>query len=321
LNEERILASIYGLLIGDALGEPFEGLNRESIVRDRVNLREIKLTDDSILSLIVASSLIEKKRVDRKDIAGSILKNRSFIVRMGPTTSSAISHIEKNIEYISKEGTTNGAAMRAPPIGWIIESDNIKEICESVYLSSSITHGTDVAISGACAVAEAVSTALDGYSRERIIENALNAAEIGERYGVHVRSGYRLRKRLGEVLEDGRNLGEIAKEFCYSIETIDTVPLVMASLKERKNFKETLIDLVSLGGDTDTMAAIAGSILGAEGGLKGIPKEWVDKVEVLNQRFLSNLQFADRLTVRNERGLDLREMAKRLFEIRILNPS
>ena len=303
MNEERILASIYGLLIGDALGEPFEGLNRESIGRDRVNLRGIKLTDDSILSLIVASSLIEKKRVDRKDIARSMLKNRSFIVRMGPTTSSALSHIERNIEYISKEGTTNGAAMRAPPIGWIIESHNIKKICESAYLSSSITHGTDVAISGACAVAEAVSTALDGYSRERIIENALNAAEIGERYGVKI--GYRLRKRLGEILEDERSLEEIAKEFCYSIETIDTVPLVMASLKERKNFKETLIDLVSLGGDTDTMAAIAGSILGAEGGLKGIPKEWIKKV--------------DRLTVRiNERELDLEEMAKRLFEIRIL---
>ena len=264
MNEERILASIYGLLIGDALGEPFEGLNRESIVRDQVDLDEVRITDDSILSLIVASSLIEKKRVDRNDIARSIFKNRSFIVRMGPTTSSAISHLEKNIDYISKEGTTNGAAMRAPPIGWIVESDNIEKICESVYLSSSVTHGTDVAISGACAVAEAVSTALDGHSRKRIVENVLNAAEIGERYGVKI--GYRLRKRLGEVLEDERSLGEIAKEFCYSIETIDTVPLVMASLKESENFKETLIDLISLGGDTDTMAAIAGSILGAEGG-------------------------------------------------------
>jgi len=282
--EDRILGSIYGFIIGDVLGEPFEGLTKDEIRGIEIDLGDrIEYTDDSILFLIVASSLIRNKCVSRRDIAKSILKNRDYIPRIGPTTLSAISHLERsNLNYISKEGTTNGAAMRSPPIGYIIESKNIKEICKNVYISSSITHGISVAISGACAIAEAVSTAIDGYDLDKILRNALQAAKIGSEYGIKDdHSNFLLISRIESILKSDKSIEE-SSEYKLSIDTVDTVPLVFKSLNEGLDFKETLIKTVSLGGDTDTISAMTGSILGAMVGLKGIPSSWKNKIDKLN---------------------------------------
>jgi len=301
--EDKILGSIYGLIIGDVLGEPFEGLTMEEIRKSEIDLGDrIEYTDDSILSLIVASSLIRKKGVNITDIAASLLKNRDYIPKMGPTTLSAISRLEKgNLNYFSKEGTTNGAAMRAPPIGWIIESKNLKNLCNKVYLSSSITHGISVAISGACAIAGAVSTAIDGYGFDQILENALHAADIGGEFGIKDDLSNRLLKNRMESLLKSNKITS-------SIETADTVPIVFKMLSEELGFKETLVNAVSLGGDTDTIAAMTGSIMGARVGLGGIPSSWKEKVDRLNILLTDGrpdlIEIGEKLTEIREKGLD-----------------
>lgn len=284
--EDKILGSIYGLIIGDVLGEPFEGLTKDEIKSNKViDLGDrIEYTDDTILSLIVASSLIRNNGVNRRDIAKSILKNRAYIPKIGPTTRSAIDHLEKDtLDYLSREGTTNGAAMRSPPIGWMIESNNIKELCKNVYISSSITHGTSVAISGACAIAESVSTAIDGYAIDTILKNALQAAKIGCKYGIKDEHNNNLLiDRIKSALRSDKRIEEVSGEYDLSIETVDTVPLVFKSLSEGLDFKETLIKSVSFGGDTDTISALTGSIAGAMVGLSGIPSLWKDRIDRLD---------------------------------------
>jgi len=283
--EDKILGSIYGLIIGDVLGEPFEGVTKDEIKSSKIDLGDrVEYTDDTILSLIVASSLIRNNGVNRRDIAKYILKNRDYIPKIGPTTRSAIYHLDEgNLDYFSQEGTTNGAAMRSPPIGWIIWSNNIKELCKNVYISSSITHGTSVAISGACAIAEAVSTAIDGYSLDTILKNALQAAKIGRTYGIKDEHNNNLLiNRIESSLGSDKRIDEVAGEYKLSIETVDTVPLVFKSLSEGLDFKETLIKSVSFGGDTDTISALTGSISGAMVGLGGIPLSWKDKIDKLD---------------------------------------
>jgi|GEM_PF-841410 len=312
--EDKILGSIYGLIIGDVLGEPFEGLTKDKIRDMDIDLGDrIYYTDDTVLSLIVASSLIKNKGVNRTDIAKSILKNRDYIPKMGPTTLLALSHFEKgNMDYFPKSGTTNGAAMRAPPIGWVIGSNNIEELCKNVYLSSSVTHGTSVAISGACAVAEAVSTAIDGYNLDRILKNALQAAKIGCKYGIKDEHNNNLLiNRIKSVSRSDKGIEYASREYELSIETVDTVPLVFKSLSDDcddLDFKGTMIKTVSLGGDTDTISALTGSILGAMIGLSGIPPSWKDKINRLD------IILADGKIDLKDIGTNLALIRKRFFE-------
>ncbi len=266
---------LIGLAIGDALGEKFEGLSSEEIrrrygeIKDFIS-KKVRITDDTMLSILTAESIIEEGCVRREKIGEKFIENRERIKRTGPTTTKAIKRLEKDIKSISMEGTTDGAAMRAAPIGICSSEENI---LENTVSSSIVTHGTDIAISGACAISFAINAAISHDKKDMIIEASKEGARRGREYGTKTSF-----PKLEGLIERALSipLEKLPEEIGVGIETHEAVPSAIAAFYQTKNAKEAILSAVNLGGDTDTIASMAGAIAGAF--YKKVPSRWEQKI-------------------------------------------
>lgn len=141
----------------------------------------------------------------------------------------------------------NGGAMRVSPIGYL--SLNLKEILEEAEKSASVTHNHPEGIKGAKAVAGSIHLALKGHSKEEI--KAFNVSTIG----------YDMK----------RTIDDIRPNYKFDVSSQGSVPESIICFLEAKNVEDAIRKAVSLGGDSDTMASIAGAI--AEAFYKNISSE------------------------------------------------
>jgi ADP-ribosylglycohydrolase len=90
---------------------------------------------------------------------------------LGPTSKIALNAIRdgKPVSELENNGVTNGAAMRASPLGCLLPATRLEHFVEQVALASSPTHKSDLAIAGAVVIAWAVSRAIDGESWQNIV--------------------------------------------------------------------------------------------------------------------------------------------------------
>lgn len=144
----------------------------------------------------------------------------------------------------------NGSAMRVSPVGWAC--DSLEETERYAALSASVTHDHPEGIKGACATAAAIFLARDGAGRDAI------------RDYISFRYGYDLSRSLAEIRPSYRH-----KESCQ-----ESVPEAIIAFLESRSFEEAVRNAVWLGGDSDTQAAIAGSI--AEAFYGGVPQPMRD---------------------------------------------
>ncbi|MCK5108252.1 MAG: ADP-ribosylglycohydrolase family protein [Methanosarcinales archaeon] len=267
----QILNSMYGQAVGDMLGEPLEGLTRKQIKAQWRTVtgfvRPPSITDDTVMTHLVVQSVCEAHKVDRRHIAGVFLMNRARIPRIGPTTAHALSCFADDPGFMPTSGTTDGAAMRAPAIAWLFPADRI---IPAAIESSLATHGADVAIAGACAIACAVSSAIDGAGIEGIIQAGIEGAE-------HASNDLATRIRESVMLTSGKTLEEVIDTVGCGIETMEAVPATFAVIASEQDFRSGVLAAVNLGGDADTIASMVGAILGGMlPGRGAIPGEWID---------------------------------------------
>lgn len=259
---------MYGQAIGDMLGEPVEGLTREQI-RVRWHtitgfLRPASITDDTVMTHLVVQSICENRGVDRRHIADTFRKNRAQIPKMGPTTASALLKFADDPEYTPETGTTDGAAMRAPAIAWLFPANMV---IPNTIEASLATHGADVAISGACAIVCAVSSAIGGADIRTIIRAGVHGAEmISDDLASRIQESVSLASRMS--LEDAIEITGCG------IETAEAVPAVFAIITKHHDFRSAVLAAVNLGGDADTIASMVGAIIG--GMSCTIPGDWID---------------------------------------------
>ena len=158
----------------------------------------------------------------------------------------------------------NGGAMRIAPLAFL-QTDR-RLIRDTVR----ITHHTDEAYIGALAVVEAIRMDWAPALPEMLHDVAERVPDS------------RVRDRLKTVAETARyaDLRAIAAGFGASGYVVDTVPLALAAAWHMLNesFESTLNELVAIGGDTDTIASIAGQVAGARGGLRVLPPRLLDDV-------------------------------------------
>jgi ADP-ribosylglycohydrolase len=149
----------------------------------------------------------------------------------------------------------NGSAMRVAPVGWVCGS--LDETLELARHSAAPTHDHPEGIKGAQAVAGAVYLARSGASKEEI------------RSQVESRFGYGL----------GRTLAEIRPVYAFDPTCQGSVPEALIAFLESTGFEDALRKAVSLGGDSDTQACIAGAV--AEAFYGGVPFELEERVRAL----------------------------------------
>jgi poly(ADP-ribose) glycohydrolase ARH3 len=177
--------------------------------------------------------------------------------------------------------------MRVAPVGLFCYDDppRLKEIA---YQSSQITHAHELGKEGAAlqAYAVALATAADPSSplpRDEFLAKLYDLM----RHPTFKEKAKRMRELWGE-----KDKSKIVAELGHGIEAFNSVPAAIYSfLRHPDSFEEAVAYAISLGGDTDTIGAMAGAISGAYLGIEAIPAEWQIKLE--NQEYITEL--AERL--------------------------
>ncbi len=263
---DRVRGCLWGLAVGDAMGEPFEGLSPDEARARHIPAFPLHTTDDTLLTIATIESVLELGYVDSRNMAERMLLLN--VPRMGPTTKSSLKgHAQKN-DFVPEKGSTDGAAMRAGPMGLLF--DTPEKVAHETIQSSLTTHGESIAISAACAVACAVWACT---ADESCVQWALWGAERGAEYGTGKKSFVPYLKRAVQ-LSHTSSYSEVQRCFGTGIESTEAVPCAIYLMARGLSFSESVLLAARGGGDADTIATMAGGMIGTRDGFSSIPKGW-----------------------------------------------
>jgi ADP-ribosylglycohydrolase len=185
--------------------------------------------------------------------------------------------------------------MRITPVGIATGTEPLGQLCGAVAEACRLTHGTDVAIAGACAVAAAVSAGLDGADRASVIEIGSAAADEGAglgRYiaGADVATRIRWAVSTTSAAPTADRLDLIDRLIGTGVATQEAVPAAFALVAHAGDDPWAACLLAaSLGGDSDTIAAMVGAITGALHGLDAFPPDAIRLIDEVNELPLATL--------------------------------
>ncbi len=313
---DRGMAAFYGLALGDALGMPTQSLSREQIRQRFGRITTLtaadadqpiapnrvagSITDDTEQAVLVAELLIAGGgRIDPSDLAQSLIDWEAVMQAkgsqdlLGPSTKRAIEMIlaGHSPEEAGRFGTTNGAAMRVTPVGIAADVRDEQQFVEAVMQACQVTHNTTLGISSAAAVAAVVSAGINGASLGEALSIGAHIARRAECHG-HWIAGGRISARIVWAKElCAKCSNEQLPELIYdvigtSVASQESVVAAFALAYHVASMQlsafEALCMAASLGGDTDTIAAILGAMLGACQGMKAWPVELIEQIETVN---------------------------------------
>jgi len=209
---------------------------------------------------------------------------------LGPSTSAAVTALVADgpLDVFGRSAATNGAAMRITPVGIVAVPDDLDRLVDLVVEASRVTHYTSLAIAGAAAVAAAVSGGIGGASVAEATTIAIKAAELGQQRGEWV-AGAALPRRIAwavglvDTNDHDRSVRDVVELVGTSIATQESVPAAFAVLALHPNDPwQACLTAASLGGDSDTIAAMTGAMAGACHGMERWPQDAVDTVRKIN---------------------------------------
>lgn len=305
----RAVNTLVGLAVGDALGMPTQSMSRSAIaerygaidgLRDAVADQPIapgmpagSITDDTEQALLLADLLISGDGgIDALALAAALqrweddMRARGSLDLLGPSTKAALRALAEGVppEESGRFGTTNGAAMRIAPIGIAVPSGDPDALTELVLEASRPTHNTGLALSAAAAVAGVVSAGVDGADLPRAIDYGLGLADRAARLG-HWSAGASVPAKARWALSESTRLDDDATlDFIVDVigTSVSSQESVVAAIVLARRFADrpfrALCAAASAGGDTDTVAAIAGAMLGATSDLPPAPDDVITQV-------------------------------------------
>ncbi len=318
---DRILGCLYGVAIGDALGMPTSFLPPREIekIYGRVTdfeeplpdhiyhagYQKAQVTDDTEQTILIAQTLIESKKADPHQIAKVLIKWFDSVGgvesnAVGPSSKAALIAIKagESFEKSGKRGDTNGAAMRISPVGILhaAHNENLRALLEDVYKVCMPTHGSNLAVSGASALANGIKAALREENLNAIIAATINGAIQGESYGFPV-IGPSVAKRIElaiEISERTSTLADAASEIYQiigaGVAMAESVPAAIGLFYAAKGIpSDAILAAVNMGGDCDTVASMTGALTGAFKGIQAIPQAWIDEIEKVNKLHLDEI--------------------------------
>jgi ADP-ribosylglycohydrolase len=291
------------------------------------------VTDDTEQAVLLGRLLVRGGgEVDPRELAAALVSwendmaERGSLDLLGPSTKRAVAAVMAGTppEEAGASGDTNGAAMRIAPVGIAVAlnpapspdspltdspltdplaRDDLVTLVDRVVAASRVTHNTGLALAGAAAVAAAVSAGVSGAGVAGATAVAIDAARIAADRGRWV-AGADVAARIGWAtgLVAGRTQAQAA-ELIYtlvgtSLATQESVPAAFAVLAAVPDdpWRACLL-AASLGGDCDTIAAMAGAIAGACHGVTAFPPGAIAVIDA--------------------QGLDLAPLADDLYALRI----
>ncbi|HNW05072.1 MAG TPA: ADP-ribosylglycohydrolase family protein [Oscillospiraceae bacterium] len=268
---------MFGAIIGDIAGSRYEFHNIKTTDFPLMD-DGCFFTDDTVMTVAVAEGLMNGRR-DPEKTEAAIVKAMQKYGRMFPDAGYG----ERFGEWLQSESPKpygsygNGSAMRVSPVAEYFRTlDEVERFAE---ISARVTHNHPEGIRGAQAVAAAAFLAESGRDRLYI-----------KRY-VELKYHYDL----------SRSLDTIRPNYAYDVTCQGTVPQAITAFLLSESYEDAIRKAISLGGDSDTLAAIAGGIAGA---FYGVPKALKDRARaMLDKRLLAVLKRWDEdLSVRHPGG-------------------
>ena len=248
------------------------------------------VTDDTEQALLVASLLVRGRgsssgrvALNAVEFAHSLLAwedsmiERGSLDLLGPSTKAALERVRAGEDPLSVggAGTTNGAAMRVTPIGIAVSTADPEAFAESVWSSCRVTHATRQGFQSAALVAAAVSMGIDAASSSASDVRALLWEAVSYVDSLPERGAWApdpdvvaATRRALELASTSPlpSLELLAEQIGSSVASAQAIPMAFALLA-RDPSPRALLDAANIGGDTDTIGAIAGAILGAAAGV------------------------------------------------------
>jgi ADP-ribosylglycohydrolase len=305
--EDRIRGCLAFAALGDAAGSPVEGCTREEVLAYGDPLDSLwkrgwgGVTDDTgqleaLCALIVSSGGGLTEDSWRAALL-AWFHSSPTAERAGPTTRAVL---EGGSGDDPRVGVTNGSAMRAAPCGLVHPGDPERAV-ELAWLTSRVTHDTQVAGAAAGAIAGGVATALrPGCGVEEVAEACVLGAAIGN--GLGVRHGRtvalpRVSDRIELAVDEARAAGDpnealdrIEAAVGTSMLAFESVPAAVGALAAVGGDPlATVRFAVALGGDTDTIAAMAGALAGALHGYAACEPDDRSLLDLVTPHTLSDL--------------------------------
>ena len=279
---DRAVASVVGLALGDALGAPFEFRRRDRIPRPLpafelpwMGLPPGTWTDDTAMARNLWTSLIARGgRLETSDVlARHLAWLASGPPDIGTLTRTVLSGWAAGTkdparDYVRRRGPEvsagNGSVMYCAPLG-VAYARRPGELVEAAPALSALTHWDERCRTACLAITLAVAALVRGEPAVDAVTGAVEA--VAEREG-----GEELEYLVGEA---GRSRPVDGPDLGFALFTAGVALQVTG---EGRPFEDGLVHVVSLGGDTDTNAAVAGALLGAAHGAGALPAPWLDRL-------------------------------------------
>lgn len=238
---------MLGAVCGDIAGSVYEWHNiKHFLAEDNLIAYNAQFTDDTVMTCAVAKGLSKAL----SEIGETIIDDNSFDDRISKKIVESLVEYGRKYPYAGYGGSFrrwihssehlaynswgNGSAMRVSYAGWVARS--LYEAEHFAELSAAVTHNHPEGIKGAKVIAGSIFLLRDGGSKGDIRE--------------YVKKYYNISFTLDEIREDYR----------FDVSCQGSVPQAIEAFLEGENFSDVISKAISIGGDSDTIAAIAGSI-------------------------------------------------------------
>lgn len=263
----RAVGALQGLAIGDALGAPFEGQKKSVSASVLFCAGELHITDDTHQACAIAESLIKNRAFVESDIVYRLMQEYEQNPYVYGPTSSAFFQMLAAGESPRRAahrvvqlggGTSNGSVMRSAPIGIMYPPDGGRAIA---LRCSALTHPTTKACECAAFYTTMISSLVRGGKKQEAYSLALSRCRDPE---------------IGRTLS---SLYESPLE--PTLDSLSTTHIAVSLFLESTGPEEGVNNAIALGGDTDTNAALVGSLWGAAGCIDHFPRVWRDAVKDL----------------------------------------
>jgi ADP-ribosyl-[dinitrogen reductase] hydrolase len=279
---ERVIGSVLGLALGDALGAPFHGLRADRVPHPLpafqlpwMGFSPGVTTDATAMARNLVRSLVERGGFDAVDLArrhvGWLATDPPRVDSLTRVVLTGIRDGDPNAAhaYVQDRGpevsSGNGSVMCCAPLG-AAYARHPDALAIHAPALSAVTHWDERCRTACLAVALTVSALIRGEPPDRAVVDAVEA--VAGREGAE-----ELEYLVGEAGRarpiDGPDRGF----------ALFTAGIALQVAGEGLGFEEGLARVVGMGGDTDANGAVAGALLGALHGTEGLPKEWLQRLE------------------------------------------
>ena len=241
MNMQKKYSGIMGAVCGDIIGLPYElRANRTKDYQFEMKFQDF--SDDTILTVAIADWLAGERSPEH--LKSCLLNYAKRFLHKNVWGRGFKAWVESGGTLDRTGVTSNGAAMRVAAIGYAAKTE--EEVMRLADMSARISHNSDEAARGAQAVSLAVFMARKGYDKATMLKT------------IEQTFGYNLHRTVEEI-RDG---------YSFQIECDKCVPESIICYLQSNTYEQAVRNAVSLGGDADTMAAIAGAIAAATPGME-----------------------------------------------------